>query len=92
MRYANDLVVLVDGFRQWECLARAAYRRLLEELAKPGVEVNKEKTREVDLTCGETFSFLGFEFRLTKTRQGKGGVRLTPRLKARKENCDQKPD
>ncbi|MCX5847583.1 MAG: group II intron reverse transcriptase/maturase [Deltaproteobacteria bacterium] len=82
-RFADDLVILVDGFRKWNWLEKAAYRRLLEELNKLDVQVNQEKTRIVDLTKDETFSFLGFDFRRMKTRQGKWGVRITPRMKAR---------
>ena len=82
-RFADDLVILVDGFRRWDWLARAVYKRLLEELGKLGIQVNREKTRMVDLTRDETFSFLGFDFRRIKTRQGRWGVRITPRMKAR---------
>jgi len=82
-RYADDLVILVDGFQRWDWLAKAAYRRLLEELGKLDVQVNPEKTRIVDLTQGETFSFLGFDFRRSKSRRGKWGVRVTPKMKAR---------
>ena len=83
-RYADDLVVLVDGYRtKWEWLLKEAYRRLLLELARIDVKVNTEKTRLVDLAKGETFSFLGFDYRRGKTKSGKWGVRLTPRMKAR---------
>jgi len=82
-RFADDLVILVDGFQKWNWLEKAAYRRLLEELNKLDVQVNQEKTRIVDLTKDETFSFLGFDFRRVKTLQGKWGVRITPRMKAR---------
>ena len=82
-RYADDLVILVDGFQRWDWLVKAAYDRLLEELGKLDVQVNPEKTRIVDLTQGETFSFLGFDFRRSKTRRGKWGVRVTPKMKAR---------
>lgn len=82
-RFADDLVILVDGFRKWNWLEKAAYRRLLEELNKLDVQVNQEKTRIVDLTKDETFIFLGFDFRRVKTLQGKWGVRITPRMKAR---------
>ncbi len=82
-RFADDLVILVDGFRKWKWLEKAAYRRLLEELNELDVQVNQEKTRIVDLSKDETFSFLGFDFRRMKTRQGKVGVRITPRVKAR---------
>jgi RNA-directed DNA polymerase len=82
-RFADDLVILVDGFRRWDWLAKAAHKRLLEELEKLDVQINPEKTRVVDLTRDEAFSFLGFDFRRAKTRRGKWGVRVTPRLKAR---------
>lgn len=82
-RFADDLVILVDGYRRWNCLLERAYKRLLEELAKLDVRVNEEKTRLVDLTRGESFSFLGFDIRRTKTLSGKWGVRITPRMKAR---------
>jgi RNA-directed DNA polymerase len=82
-RFADDLVILVDGFPKWDWLADAVHTRLREELAKLDVQVNREKTRIVDWTHGDTFSFLGFDVRRMKTRRGKWGVRLTPRLKAR---------
>ena len=82
-RYADDLVILVDGFRRWDWLVKAAYKRLVEELGKLEVEINLEKSRLIDLTRDETFSFLGFDFRRVKTRRGKWGVRVTPRMKAR---------
>jgi RNA-directed DNA polymerase len=82
-RFADDMVILVDGFGKWGWLLRAAYKRLLEELEKLDVQVNQEKTRMVDLTQDETFSFLGFDFRRVQTRRGKWGVRYSPRMKAR---------
>jgi len=82
-RFADDLVILVDGFRKWDGLVKAVYQRLLQELEKLDVQVNREKSRLVDLTRDETFSFLGFDFRRIRTRRGKWGVRMTPRMKAR---------
>ena len=82
-RFADDLVILVDGYRKWNWLAEAAYQRLLEELAKLDVELNRDKTRRLDLTKGESFGFLGFDFRRVKTRRGVWGVRYAPRIKAR---------
>lgn len=76
-------MILVDCFRKWDWLEKAVYKRLFEEIEKLGVEVNREKTRVVDLTRDETFSFLGFDFRRIKTRRGKWGVHITPRMKAR---------
>ena len=82
-RFADDLVILVDGFRKWEWLLKAAYKRLKEEVEKLDVQMNQDKTRIVDLTRDETFSFLGFDYRRVKTRRGVWGVRITPRMKAR---------
>lgn len=82
-RFADDLIVLVDGFRKWQWLLQAAYKRLTEEFEKLDVQMNKEKTRIVDLTRDETFSFLGFDYRRVKTRRSVWGVRVTPRMKAR---------
>jgi RNA-directed DNA polymerase len=82
-RFADDMVILVDGFRKWEWLLKAAYKRLGEECEKLEVQVNHDKTRIVDLTCDETFSFLGFDYRRVKTHRGVWGVRVTPRMKAR---------
>ena len=45
-RYADDLVVLVDGYGgKWEWLLKETYRKLLEELARIDVKVNTEKTK-----------------------------------------------
>ncbi len=82
-RFADDLVVLVDGFRKWEWLQKAAHKRLVEEFEKLDVQMNQEKTRIVDLSRDETFSFLGFDYRRVKTRRGVWGVRVTPRMIAR---------
>jgi RNA-directed DNA polymerase len=82
-RFADDLVILVDGFKKWKWLLNAAYKRLVEEFEKLDVQVNREKTRIVDLTQDQTFSFLGFDFRRVKTLRKVWGVRVTPRMKAR---------
>jgi len=87
-RFADDLVILVDGYPRWDWLAKAAYRRLLEELAKLDLQLNKDKTRIVDMTKDESFGFLGFDFRRVRTSGGKWGVRLTPKMKKRTELLD----
>ncbi|MBI5409445.1 MAG: DNA polymerase [Nitrospirae bacterium] len=45
----------------------------------------KEKTKVVNLREGGCFSFLGFDFRLNKNREGKNYVSKTPRKKKRQE-------
>ena len=62
-RYADDLVVLIDAHPRHRWLLGAVVKRLREEFAKLQVEVNEEKSRTVDLECGESFGFLGFDFR-----------------------------
>jgi RNA-directed DNA polymerase len=87
-RFADDLVILVDGYPRWNWLIKAAYRRLLEELSKLDLQINVEKTRIVDLTKGESFGYLGFDFWRVKTYRGKWGVRMAPKMKARKTLLD----
>ncbi len=82
-RFADDLVILVNHQPRWDWLLRAAGKRLREELAKLDVTVNEEKTRNVDLEQGESFGFLGFEFRRVKSRSGKWRPYLAPKLKKR---------
>ena len=62
-RFADDLVVLVDGHPRHDQLLGTVARRLREELAKLEVEVNEEKSRTVDLARGESFGYLGFDIR-----------------------------
>ncbi len=83
VRFADDVVILVDGYRRWKWLAAAVDRRLREELAKLDVALNHDKTRRIDLTRGEHFGFLGFDSRRTRTRRGVWGVRNVPTMKAR---------
>ena len=80
---ATHLVILVDGYRRWTWLAEAVDRRLREELAKLDVALNHEKTRRLDLSRGDHFGYLGFDFRRAKTRRGIWGVRYVPKMKAR---------
>ena len=82
-RFADDIVILVDGYRRWKWLVEAIDRRLREELAKLDVVLNHEKTRRLDLTRGEHFGFLGFDFRRGKTLRGVWGVCYVPKMKAR---------
>jgi RNA-directed DNA polymerase len=82
-RFADDVVILVDGFQKWNWLVNTVYKRLLEELGKLDIQINQEKSRIVDLTQDETFNFLGFNFRRIKTRQGKWGVNYMPTNKVK---------
>jgi len=82
-RFADDLVVLVDAHPSHEWLRGAVSKRIREELAKIQVEVNEEKTRTVDLGEGESFGFLGFEFRRVRSRGGKWMPLRIPQPKKR---------
>jgi len=82
-RVADDLVILVEAHPRNAWLLRAAQRRLREELAKLRVEINEEKSRVVDLKKGESFAFLGFEYRYLPGRSGKMRVKFVPKLKKR---------
>jgi RNA-directed DNA polymerase len=82
-RFADDLVILVDSHSRHGWLLKAVDKRLREELGKLRVEVNEEKSRIVDLRKGESFSFLGFEFRLVRSRKGRWRPRYTPKVKKR---------
>jgi RNA-directed DNA polymerase len=83
-RFADDLVVLMGAHPRHDWLLKAVNQRLREEFAKLQVEVNEEKSHTVDLNRGESFSFLGFDFR--KIRSFKKQVwrpHYTPKLKKR---------
>jgi len=82
-RYADDLVILVDGYRHHDWLLRAAHQRLHEELAKLHLRVNADKTRIVNLSQGESFGFLGFDFRRVRSQRGAWRPQYTPKLKQR---------
>ena len=70
-RYADDLVILVHNDRRQDWLVEAVARRLREEFAKLDVRLNEEKNRIVDLSQGESFGFLGFDFRRIRSLRGR---------------------
>ncbi len=82
-RFADDMVLLIDSHPRQDWLVRAVARRVREELAKLKVEINEEKSRMVDLSKGESFCFLGFEFHLIRSQFGKWWPQYVPRLKKR---------
>ena len=82
-RYADDLVILVNHDRRQDWLVEAVSRRLREELAKLDVRLNEEKSRIVDLRRGESFGFLGFDFRRVRSLRGRWRPQYTPQQKAR---------
>lgn len=70
-RFADDMVILVNGHPALAWLAEKAERRLKEELNRLQVQLNPEKTKIVELEQNETFGFLGFEYRLIKMKKHK---------------------
>jgi RNA-directed DNA polymerase len=82
-RFADDMVILIDAERRSDWLVKAIDRRLREEFAKLRVEINEDKSRMVDLKTGESFTFLGFEFRRILSFQRKWRPYYAPKLKKR---------
>jgi RNA-directed DNA polymerase len=76
-------VILVDTHPRHAWLVAAVDKRLREELVKLQVEINEEKSRIVNLENGESFTFLGFEFRRMRSFRGAWRANYTPKLKAR---------
>ena len=82
-RYADDLVILIDAERRSDWLVKAIDKRLREEFAKLRVAINEDKSRMVDLEKGESFTFLGFEYRRVLSLQRKWRPHYAPKLKKR---------
>jgi RNA-directed DNA polymerase len=82
-RFADELVVLISSHPRQDWLIGAVEKRLREELGQLRVEINEEKIRKVDLAKGESFSFLGFEYRRVRSRKGKWRPHLVPKPKKR---------
>ncbi len=84
-RYADDMVVLIDGHPRWWPHIAEIRKRLEEELKRVEVELNEEKTRVVDLSQGGSFGFLGFDLREAKNRWGKRFILRMPMKKKQTE-------
>ena len=82
-RFADDMVILIHAHPRHDWVVRGVERRLREELAKLRVEINEDKSRMVDLKKGESFTFLGFEFRRILSRNKKWRPNYAPKLKKR---------
>ncbi len=82
-RFADDVVILIHAHARNDWLLKAVDQRLREELAKLQVQINEEKSRTVDLARGESFGFLGFDFRRVRSLKGKWRAQYTPKLKKR---------
>ena len=82
-RFADDLIVLLDDHPRHAWLKTAVPTRLRQELAKLQVEVNEAKSTTVELNRGESFGFLGFDFRRVRSFRGAWRPQYTPKLKRR---------
>jgi len=83
-RFADDVVITVSGHHTKRGWAERALQRLQEQFALLGVELNREKTKVVDMLKGEAFGFLGFDLRRVRKRKGGGHlILMTPKKKAR---------
>jgi len=69
-RFADDLVIVVDAYRDHAGLRHAVDKRLRQAWAILQVAIKEEKSRMVDLAHGATLSFLGFDLRRVKSRKG----------------------
>ena len=72
-RFADDQVVLINWHPSNKWLVEAVKRRIKEELAVLQVELNEEKSRVVDLTKGESFTFLDTTFAAFEAETENGG-------------------
>lgn len=78
------MIVTVSGHSSKHGWDKLALQRLQEYLEPLGVELNLEKTRMVNVQKGESFSFLGFDFRRVQNRSRSGYfILMTPKKKAR---------
>ena len=82
-RFADDVVILIDAYPQHDWLLGAVDKRLRQELATLQITINEAKSRVVDLGQGESFDFLGFNFRRVRSRTGVWQPLYTPTLKKR---------
>jgi RNA-directed DNA polymerase len=83
VRWADDIVILIDAHPRHDWLLGAVEKRLREEFAKLHVEINEQKSRVVDLAKGESFGFLGFDFRRVRSLRGVWRAQCTPQLRRR---------
>jgi RNA-directed DNA polymerase len=82
-RFADDIVILIDAYPQHDWLLGAVEKRLREELALLHVTLNEAKSHIVDVAQGESFGFLGFDFRRVRTHSGKWRAHYAPQMKKR---------
>ena len=83
-RFADDIAITVSGHHTKRGWAERALQRLCEQIEPLGVKLNMEKTKVVNMLDGDTFGFLGFDFRRILNREkNRYYILLTPKKKAR---------
>jgi RNA-directed DNA polymerase len=83
-RFADDIVITVSGHHTKRGWAERALQRFREQIEPLGVKLNMEKTKVVNMLDGDTFGFLGFDFRRILNREKtRHYILLTPKKKAR---------
>ena len=83
-RFADDIVIAVTDHHSKSGWANRALLRLKQKLEPLGVSLNLEKTKIVNVTKGESFTFLGFDLRRVQNKSKTGYfILLTPTKKAR---------
>src|SRR6185437_3618092 len=76
--------ILIHAHPWNDWLVGTLEKRLREELAKLQVEINEEERRTVDLSKGESFTFLGFEYGRVLGSNETWRPLLVPKLKKQK--------
>ena len=84
-------MILIDVHPRHDWLLPAVEKRLREEPAALQVEINEEKSRIVDLSRGEGFGFLGFDFRRVRSERGIWRANATPDRVAPCKACGSRP-
>jgi len=83
-RFADDIVITVSGHHTKRGWAERALQRLREQIELLGIKLNMEKTKVVNMLDGDSFGFLGFDFRRILNREkNRYYILLTPKKKAR---------
>lgn len=83
-RFADDMVITTVDHPGSDRLLKQSRLKLEAELKRLGVELNREKTKIVDLEKGETFNLLGFAWRLAISKRGRKFPLMIPRSEKRK--------
>jgi RNA-directed DNA polymerase len=85
VRFADDIAIAISSHSSMSWLLEKVIKRLKEELSKLKVEINKEKSKVVNMEKGKSIDFLGFTIRRIKNRNGKYGILTTPKASKRKD-------